>query len=201
MSDKPIALLVRHGSTDQTGKVFVSRADFPLDAEGKREAEAAIEFLSKFDIECIYSSPLIRSLEGAEMLSAKTELDVYQDRGLLPWDRGIFTGVPEDEGQDALDLFVSNPAVKMPFGESRNDAEKRIGDFFDVLLPESEKRTTAFFTHHSVIDILAYLLAGERPEKIQNIVECGGVAGVFVKGDEYELRPLFKGSPKDESIS
>jgi|SRR5580700_3291579 broad specificity phosphatase PhoE len=202
MSDKPVALLIRHGKTEATDKVFVSRSDFPLDAEGERELHDAINFLKDYDIKLIYSSPLIRSLTGAEMLSESLDLDVYQDRGLLPWDRGIFTGVPEEEGQDALNLFVTNPDVKMPFGESRVQAEERIDEFFGTLLPRSERKLTAFFTHHSVIDILAYKLAGgKRPTTIKNIVECGGVAGVFVKGDDYELRALFKPSPGDEAIS
>ena len=57
MSDKPVALLVRHGSTTATGKVFVSRADFPLDEQGKRELHEAINFLKDYDIARIYSSP------------------------------------------------------------------------------------------------------------------------------------------------
>ena len=136
------------------------------------------------------------------MLSESPRPRRCPDRGLLPWDRGIFTGVPEEEGQDALNLFVANPSIKMPFGESRVEAEDRIDDFFSTMLPESERKLTAFFTHHSVIDILAYKLAGgKRPATIKNIVECGGVAGIFADGSDYTLRALFKPSPKSEAIS
>lgn len=200
---KPIALLIRHGDTDMTDlDVFVSRSDFPLNAKGHKQAEEALEFIRKQgDFDEVYSSPLIRCFEMAQMYA--DEEDIIQHRGLLPWDRGVFTGIPETEGEDSLKIYMEHPDIKIPFGESRIDAEKRIGEFFEATLDrlQSKKLRGLFFTHHSVIDILNYLCEGERSEKMENVVEVGGVAGIFVDGDGYRLEALLNGSPKYEPIS
>ena len=202
-NDGLIGFLVRHGDTNETGEVFLSRSDAPLNKDGIAEAHRACDFLADYDIKRIFSSPLIRALEPARILSLdyKPPLDVLQERGLLPWDRGIFTGVPNDEGEAALQLFVEHPDVKMPFGESRLDAEKRIGDFFDEQLPLAEQQMTAFFTHHSVIDILSYLVKGERPKKIKNLVEPGGIVAIYANDGDYRLEAVLLPSPTHESIS
>ena len=194
--ENPVALLIRHGHDQLSdADVFVSWTDVPLTDEGREQGRAAKEFLDQFDIQLVYSSPLIRSIEMAEML----DMEVRQERALLPWNRGVMTGVRQEEGKDALGLFSVNPDVRIPGGESRREAEDRIETFFTPALRAAESKTTAFFTHHSVIDLLNGLLKGERDEEPENLVKTGGVVGVFVDGDSYCLEPLLRADKKATS--
>jgi broad specificity phosphatase PhoE len=196
--DKPIAFLVRHGETvARDRKIFISWIDFPLDTEGEQQAKDAIDFLSDYEIKTVYSSPLQRAVYGALLLNKP----VQQDRGLLPWNRGILTGISEEDGNDALKLFLDNPSVAIPYGESRTACEKRLTEFFTPALERSESTTTAFFTHHSVIDVLNCLLTGERTKEPKNLVKTGGVVAVYIDGDGYRLEPVLRPDNDNSGLS
>lgn len=187
---KPIALLVRHGDTTLTDDdIVVSRIDVSLNEDGERQTREVLDCLREYDVECIYSSPLIRCLSMAEAFAEGRE--VIQHRGLLPWSRGVLTGIPVAEAEDMIDLLLKNPNVRVPLGESRIECEDRIMDFFSTALAEAENKVTAFFTHHTVIDFLAYLLDGERPDDPPNIVDVGGIAAVYIDGDGYSMEPIL----------
>lgn len=184
---KPIAWLIRHGD-DGAGDYFVSWTDLELSAKGREQAEEVAEFLADKRIELVYSSPLIRSIQMAEPLG----LPIIQHRGLLPWNRGILTGAPDDDdSKAALHLFVENPDVRIPLGESRRDCEERLTRFFGPAFRAAEHEPTVFFTHHSTIDVLNCLILGKRNAVPTNLVEKGGVVAVYLEGDEYRLEPVL----------
>lgn len=197
-NDKPIGFLLRHGEVEGADKkIFVSWIDVELSETGKQQAQDAVNFISDYDIKDVYSSPLQRCVYAAKLLSD----DIQQERGLLPWNRGILTGIPEEDGNEALELFLDNPSVRIPFGESRRDCEHRLTDFFTPALERAEKRTAVFFTHHSVIDVLNCLLTGERTKKPKNLVKTGGVVAIYVKDDGYELKPVLRPDDNQQGIS
>ena len=192
-SDAPICFLVRHGDvTLEDADIIVSRADLPLSSEGEQQTKAAIDFLADFDIKDVYSSPLIRCLTMAREFAGDRE--VKQERALLPWSRGILTGISKDAADPLIKLLLVNPTVVIPMGESRQECEERINEFFVPALDHAEVRTAVFFTHHTVIDFLSYLIAGERPDDPPNIVEVGGIAAVYVDGDGYRMEALLNAS-------
>ena len=193
MPSKPIAYLVRHGAVQlEDAEVIVSRTDLPSNLEGEKQDDTVLDFLEDLDdIEVIYSSPLIRCLDTAnEFAKGKP---VLQERGLLPWARGVLTGTPKSEAEDVIKLLLVNPTVAIPMGESRLDCERRIMDFFTPALDKAERDTAVFFTHHTVIDFLDYLLKGERPDDPPNILDVGGVAAVYIDGDGYRIEAVLNG--------
>ena len=197
-TSKPIGFLVRHGETVARDRgIFISWIDYPLDEEGKEQAQEAVDFLSDYEIENVYSSPLQRCVYAAKLLGKPFQ----QDRGLLPWNRGILTGISEEDGKSALKLFSSNPSVAIPYGESRIDCEKRLSEFFIPALERAESSTTAFFCHHSVIDVLNCLLKGERTQEPQNLVKTGGIVGIYVDGDGYRLEAMFREDDSEQGMS
>ena len=194
----PIAFLARHGSTElsDTG-VIISRTDVRPDKEGTEQAENLIRFLDERDIQDVYSSPLKHCVTIAKRFAGHRE--VIQHRSLLPWDRGILTGVLSDEAEDLIKLLLTNPTVRIPHGESRVEAEERISELFDTALKKAEDRTAVFFTHHTVIDFLNCLLLGERLDDPPNVVEVGGIAAIYVDGDGYTMEPVLH--PAENTIA
>lgn len=189
--DRPIALLARHGDTKYSDEgIIISRTDVMPNSEGTEQMDEQHSFLSKFDISSVFCSPLVRCVIPARKFAGDGQFQ--QDRGLLPWDRGVLTGVLSEEAKPLMDLLVTNPSVRIPHGESRRDAESRIRSFFLPILDKAERDPVfLFFTHHTVIDLLCGLMCGETDSDPKNIVDVGGVAGIYVDDDGYRMEPLL----------
>lgn len=63
-------ILVRHGETEWNRKgIIQGRHDIPLNQTGRRQAEATMKKLKGKTIHGIFSSPLIRALETAQIIA------------------------------------------------------------------------------------------------------------------------------------
>lgn len=69
-------ILVRHGQTDANGACYAGRTDVPLNAEGRRQAEALVKRLAGRPVDRILTSPLRRA--------AGTAAPLARDRHLVP---------------------------------------------------------------------------------------------------------------------
>lgn len=175
--------------------------DVELTSEGMDQGKKAAELLDEYDIQKVYCSPLKRCVDMAQIYTAYNAKPIMQDRGLLPFNRGILTGTSSEAGKPALKLFLENPDVQIPYGESRLQAEQRIEGFFHGTLKDAESKTTAFFTHHSVIDMLNDICQGKRTPEPKNLVKPGGVVAVYVDGDGYRLEPILNADDSSATIS
>ena len=84
-------ILVRHGQTDWTkiGR-HTGRTDIELTDQGRDEAVAARATLQHLQIAAVFSSPLRRARETAEIVGLEPDI-VFDDR-LLEWDYGPAEG-------------------------------------------------------------------------------------------------------------
>lgn len=191
---KPIAYATRHGSTDDNErKVFRSWTALPLNKQGEQEAKEAAERLKRFGITAIFSSPLIRAYQTAEIFAKMMKLPIIQDRRLMGWKTGVFEGLLEDEVDDALRLFVENSSVPPPLGISLDDFESQCGDFLEEILPLAEKEGPfAFFTHNSVLTAFTNLVEGKRHKNPRGIEseKPGGTMEILVNGRNYVIKSL-----------
>ena len=65
-------LLVRHGKTEWNGlSRFQGKSDIPLDDEGKCQAELLAARLKGWEPSGIFSSPLSRARETAEIIASR----------------------------------------------------------------------------------------------------------------------------------
>jgi broad specificity phosphatase PhoE len=195
MAKKPFILVVRHPETSaNTEGVFRGMLDEPLDDKGIEEAENTADFLTEHAIKRIVSSPMLRTCQMAQLYAEKSGLQVEQTRGLLPLHNGVFAGLQKEETKEAFDLFVKNPQVRIPNGESLDNFEDRMFDFYNELFDAAEKELIVIFCHDSSIialDRFVYHESQNRPG-IEEIVGPGGVLGVYQDGNHYELIKLFE---------
>ncbi len=109
--------LIRHGQTDQNVAWKIQgQRDFPLNDTGAAQAEAAGESLRELGISFskVYSSPLIRAVKTAEIVTEKSGEDFILDDRLKEMDYGRFEGadlknLPEELKEFFRD-FAHNPA-------------------------------------------------------------------------------------------
>jgi broad specificity phosphatase PhoE len=90
--------LARHGESDwNAANRFQGHSDRPLTEFGRRQAEALAEAVAAEQVDMIYSSPLIRALDTARIVAARTGLDVVEDEDLREVDTGGWSGLSREE--------------------------------------------------------------------------------------------------------
>ena len=94
-------LLVRHGETDWNRESrFQGHADPPLNELGREQSRALAEQLADENLSAIYTSPLRRARETAEIVGAALGLSVEDVPGLREADVGSWSGLTIDEIRD-----------------------------------------------------------------------------------------------------
>ena len=94
-------LLARHGETDwNRDHRFQGHADPPLNEDGRRQAREFAEQIAGERIAAIYSSPLRRALETAEIVAERLGLDVTPVDALREIDVGEWQGLTRSEVEE-----------------------------------------------------------------------------------------------------
>ncbi|WP_142848217.1 histidine phosphatase family protein [Telmatospirillum sp. J64-1] len=84
---------LRHGETDwNRAGLVMGLKDIPLNAEGRTQAAAAANILTEYGIASIWSSPLGRARETAEIVASRLGLAVSLIGGLAERNWGIYEG-------------------------------------------------------------------------------------------------------------
>ena len=124
--------IIRHGKTElNKAKVLQGRSNFPLNEEGIRQAREAAELLGDVSFSRVFSSPLTRAVQTAEILAPhiKPVIDerlIEMDYG--PYERADLTHLPPEILTFFSD-FVHNPA---PDGmEQLSSVVERAGEFLE----------------------------------------------------------------------
>lgn len=124
--------IIRHGRTEMNSrKALQGKSDSPLDGEGIRQAAEAAERLSGITFDRVYSSPLRRAVQTAEIIAPYASPVI--DGRLVEMDYGPYEGMsldaPAPEVLDFFRDFVHNPA---PEGmESLQSVVERAGSFME----------------------------------------------------------------------
>jgi len=147
---------LRHGQVaEEYRKVFYGQFDVPLSEEGKLRSLKVAEALSQYFIKAVFSSPLIRSLFPAKILSEKKKVPLFIREELKEIDYGIWTGrLREEVYKEPLywERF-KNEDISPPEGESIKDLRKRAKKFWEEL-KFLEEGLYVIFTHGGFIRAL-----------------------------------------------
>ena len=154
-------ILVRHGHVEGIQpKRFRGRAELPLTALGKRQAEAlcariAAEWLPN----AVYSSPMGRCLETATILARPFDLAIEPMAELNDIDYGAWQGLSEEEVRpkwpEELARWCHTPQlVTIPGGESLQALAKRAVSTLHGILHAHRDRASIIVAHDSVNRVL-----------------------------------------------
>src|SRR5215471_14714891 len=121
--------LLRHGEHVLRGRVLAGRTPgVGLSARGRAEIAAVADRLAEEQVAALYSSPLQRARETAEILSERLQLPIHYREDVLELDFGEWTGltfdaVRADQRWRAWSSCRSIAAV--PGGESMREVQDR----------------------------------------------------------------------------
>ena len=159
-----IILLIRHGVNDAVGKHLTGRTPgVHLNAKGKKQSRALARMLKKLPVKAIYSSPLERTLETAQPVSAALGVPVQVHHGLIEADYGDWQGMSFEElhQQDLWKKLLQEPAsVRFPKGESLPQIQQRAAKAVEEIAAQFEKNDLVLcFTHGDIIRLaVAYFI-------------------------------------------
>ncbi len=94
--------LVRHGqSMGNARRIFQGRMDLPLDDTGRSQAGALGLWFSRIPVDAVFSSPLVRASETAEILASACGIPRASVEPLLvELDTGIYSGISYEEARE-----------------------------------------------------------------------------------------------------
>jgi len=177
-------ILVRHGETVwNVEKIYRGRADVNLDEVGIKQAELLGQYLSNWELEAIYSSPLKRALATANIIARYHKIGVYIADGLIDFDYGEWQSLPEQEVRKLypalLDKWHNNPhEVRMPSGESLADVRERAAGIVDDVISKY-KGSVVLASHRVVNKVLVCSLLGLDNSYFWNIKQDVGGITIF----------------------
>ena len=113
LSVEKMIYIIRHGKTElNKSKVLQGRSNYPLTGEGVRQAEEAAARLGDVTFAHVFSSPLIRAVQTAEIIAPQIKPVI--DERLIEMDYGPYEGTDMTHLPPELLTFFSdfihNPA-------------------------------------------------------------------------------------------
>jgi broad specificity phosphatase PhoE len=182
-------ILVRHGETAwNVGKIYRGRTDVNLDEVGIKQAELLGKYLSDCELEAIYSSPLKRALDTANIIARYQRISVHVAEGLIDFDYGEWQSLPEQEAKrlhpTLHNEWHNNPhKVKMPGGESLEDVRGRAVEVVNDVLSKYQG-SVVLVSHRVVIKVLICSLLGLDNSHFWSIHQDVGGITIFDYVDE-----------------
>ncbi len=167
--------LIRHGETDWNadGRTM-GQQDVPLNATGREQAAQTAAFLTRFPIDRILSSDLVRARDTAEAAGRACGIPVQTDPRLRELRFGIF------EGRTIAECAEEHPEIVAewrsgafdfapPGGETRRELMARAGSLLAGVLADPPGHL-ALFTHGGVLNALhTLMLESGHPQPREHI--------------------------------
>jgi probable phosphoglycerate mutase len=144
---------VRHGESTANRLREFSNTGFkhPLTEKGVEQARAMARGLAGVPVEQIYSSPVRRAVQTAQILAESLHAPLETAEALREWNVGIYEGTTDPvgwelHGQVQDDWFIHKKFdSKMPGGESFHDIQERFIPFIDGLVQDGR------YSHRNIL--------------------------------------------------
>ena len=170
-----LVFLVRHAHNDyiREGRLAGRSAGIHINQKGIEQTKQLIASLKKIPIKAIYSSPLERAIDTAQLIADEIKLDIVQEEALLEIDYG------EWQGKKLVELrktalwrsVVQTPAlIRFPGGESFFEAQLRATRFILSIFNQYERQEKIIcVTHADIIKLIVAYFLGLSLDHFQKI--------------------------------
>lgn len=194
-----VIYFIRHGETElNKQKRLQGQSDIPLNDYGRELAKITGEALKEVPFDIVFSSPLIRAKETAEIVIGNKQVPIILEDRIKEISFGDYEGLCYNkEGYNIpepnfLRFFEAPQLYNVPpHGEHFYDVIKRCGDFWTDLLQNKDyqNKTILVSTHGCA---LKAILANLRPTAVENFWGNGvhkncAVTIVDVSDDKIEI--------------
>jgi broad specificity phosphatase PhoE len=167
--------LIRHGETEWNveGR-YQGQADPPLNERGIRQAYELGEKLAQVNLDLLYTSPLLRSEQTAEIISQKLAIPIYKDERLMEINQGDWQTRLRSEIEELYpDLFKrweTEPwEVTPPGGENLEQVGQRVFAAIDELLQNHTGERIGIVSHRIPIALIKMRYQGLDPDVVRSL--------------------------------
>ncbi len=189
--------VIRHGRTRANDKgIYIGRTDYGLSDKGAAELAEKMDAYVYPNVALVYSSPLQRCMETAEILFPEVPIQTVDN--LIEMDFGEFEGKSADELVNRADFkawLKGGMDCRPPQGESVQEVQLRIFKALREIISDmmhQDLRHCAVITHGGII---ANMLAGFGLPKLpaeQLQCEPGEGYDLYVTADLWQRSQAFE---------
>lgn len=191
--------IVRHGETDwNTAGILQGWLDVPINEQGRQQAHELAQRYAGAGFACVFTSPLRRAGETAQIVAAGLGLAPPQGHeGLKERHFGAVQGVPKAELGELNPVLLQqilkrNPACDFELGESMDDfADRVLGALMHIGGRHPGRRVLAI-THGWVMDVVTRHIRGLPRGAILNMKRRNG-EDVWVEATAASIASLHVG--------
>ena len=190
-------LVIRHGESSANAEGRLQgRRDSSLSDRGRRDSQALSERLSRLDVAALYTSPLLRARETAEIIARRLRLTIEERPALMERDVGELEGLTREEIRARFPEYVrarmEAREIDVRDFESDETLAQRTHDVMEEIIEAHPAHTVAVVTHGGVIaaflrQILNLPIVRPGPFAVDN----ASISTFDIRHDEFDslLRP------------
>ena len=144
--------LTRHGETEYSlNNDVCGSTDCPLTDKGREQAKDLAGYImdTGLNIGAIYSSPLVRARETAEIISKAISVPYIVDNRLREQSCGAYEGVTKRDDQE-FKTAIQQFANRLKGGDSALQLAQRVYNFLDEICVDDEKSDSLIVGHACV---------------------------------------------------
>lgn len=166
-------IAMRHGEAENNVNNIVNSDNFvpvSLTEVGKKQVAAQIEALRSKKIDLIFTSPLKRTKDTADMVAEALEIPtVITDDRLKEINTGEFSGRPVADYHNFFDKLEDYFSKTPAGGENLLDVKKRVGDFIYELEQKYQNKNILIISHEYPLWMLFGVETGADIKKLMNM--------------------------------
>lgn len=159
--------IARHGETDwNVSGILQGWFDVPINEQGRRQAHEMAAAFAGADFAAVWTSPLVRARETAEIVAAALRLPPPScHEGLKERHFGAIQGVPKSELAELNPLLLQqilrrNPAAEFEGGEAMDEFADRVLGAFAAIGARHGGEKVLVITHGWVMDVVTRHVGG-----------------------------------------
>ncbi len=187
-------LLVRHGETEWNRiRRFQGKADIPLNQQGRVQAQALALALKDEPLTAIFSSPLMRAKETAELIKRFHPLvPLYEDEGLIEMDLGELDGMEASKWRsrypELVEAWRRRPgSMRMPGGENLQEVQTRAINAMERIANLCPSGSSLLICSHNFVNrtVLCFVL-GVSLDRFRDVQQDPAALNVLCrKGEQW----------------
>ena len=197
-------IFLRHGQAENnTKKILAGRSPgVNLTQVGIQQAEQSGKMLESLNISAIYSSPIDRALQTAEIVGKHCDLEITNDDRLIELDMGKFTKMPYDQ------IFAKHGNVFLKFYEGSNEVsengvetfanvQKRVLDMVDFVVNKHKNQNVVLVTHMDPIKAMIGKTLSLKPEILFELIIANASLNIFKNHDQKFYLTAINAMPSE----
>ena len=168
-------VLIRHGETDwNVDGRYQGQADPSLNARGLAQAERLAEELEQASLEMLYTSPLLRARQTAEIIGERLGIPLQIEPRLMEihqgdWQTRLRAEI-EDLYPELFQRWETEPwQATPPEGEHLSEVQRRVDAAIDEILTRHPSQTIGIVSHRIPIALIKVRFQGMEPDIVRTL--------------------------------